>query len=207
MSERVGWVIYGLAEEGAGRVRYVGYSKNHNRRLRDHISAAATGKRRPVYDWIRSLAEKGKRPVMLILESGVGDGWKQAERRWISSFSGLFNLSAGGDLPYIPAESRKRAAEKLKSRVFTEEHKKRISAAKIGTKRPDNAARNKIISQGNFGKPMILSEAERIRRKEAALMLRGARWKNMTPEQRAQVSKAASEQMKRVWAERRSANV
>lgn len=166
------WHIYGLYEPGKQHVRYVGYTIDPHGRLLRHISNARVRRRNyPLYDWIRSLLKRDLKPEMRILESGDGDGWQEAEKRWISEYrpAGLFNITEGGYSAVIPPQSRKRAGEKLKTRVFTDEHKARLSEAKKGRPRPDNAARNRIIAAGNIGKKMNLSDAERTRRRNRML--------------------------------------
>ncbi len=82
------WVIYVLKDPRTQAVRYVGFtSKNPARRLRAHIEKAAReGGRTLKHKWLASLAECGLAPDLEIAESGVGDTWAEAERRWIAHY-------------------------------------------------------------------------------------------------------------------------
>lgn len=210
MSGIEAWFIYGLREIGTTTVRYVGFTRSPRNRLNQHLSVARCNKkRRRVYDWIRSVWAAESTIEMIILESGSGPRWKEAECRWISEFAGnsLFNMSAGGGSPAIPPESRARAGDKLKTRIFTAEHRARISEANRGRKRPDLADRNRSRMGIPTG-PMNISDEERARRSRVGKLIgmRAAElvWGKMTPECRAEYSSRASEQMKKIWAQRKS---
>lgn len=200
------WVIYGLRSGEGKPIRYVGYTTDPDERLRQHVSAGRCGnKDLLVCRWVAALLAKGITPQMVILERGTGDGWQDAERRHIASRKRLLNVSEGGNQPAIPAASRKRAGEKLRTRVFTEEHRRRISDAKRGLKRPDIAERNRTwLAERLRGKKMNLSAEERERRR-LSIPNPAKAWREMAPEERQRRSEMAREQMKRVWAERRAA--
>lgn len=205
------WFIYGLTAPESSRIRYVGFTRNpHNRRLQ-HISKARNMARHPLYDWVRSLLRRGEELRMVILQEGRGEGWQQAEQEWIGEFlkTGLFNISPGGEIPAIPPESRKRAGEKLRTRIFTPEHRARISESKKGKPRPDFAERNRASAHLRVGKKMSYTEAGMAAKREHGRKMGTAngrkKWDSMTLEERERVSQRASEQMKRVWAERKEA--
>jgi hypothetical protein len=202
MSEQREWFIYGLCESGSHQVRYVGKTRNTHTRLRHHLSRARKGSTCRVHQWMRSLDEL---PCLVVLERGFGDAWRDAERKWISALPGLLNVTAGGDAASVSDEARKRAGEKLKTRIFTPEHRALISTAKTGSKRPDNAARNRKVSAGRRGRPLSISSEERERRRAAGKAASGklARWTELTEDVREARRLAASEQMRRVWAQRK----
>lgn len=212
MTEQDNWFVYGLVASDSDVIRYVGYTKNpHNRRLQ-HLSKAKLRQRNyPLYDWIRSLINREVELRMIILSAGSGSDWQQTERDWIVKLqkNKLFNISPGGYAAVISPDSRKRAGEKLKTRIFSDLHRARISLGKTGLKRPDNAARNKYSGDSLRGKKLNISEQERARRRDAAKK-NGAKiaknmWVNMSAEERKRRSEFASAQMKRVWEERRHA--
>lgn len=202
------WVIYALVANVDLRIRYIGYSTMPRVRLLQHLSKARNGDGRRVHDWIRAKEAEGQNIQMLTLQTGTGDGWAAVERQWIAAFRGaLLNISEGGGTPMIPVASRKRAGEKLKKRVFSDEHRARISEANRGRKRPDNADRNRAIAAVLKGRPLQISDTERTRRSEFAKG-NGPRtkkvWAERTEAQRAEISQRASAQMQKVWEKRRA---
>lgn len=213
------WWIYALCDPIAPdvRVRYVGASRTPATRLQQHIATARRpAPNLPVHRWIRELLDSGLVPELHILQAvPLAKPWQAAERRWIASFAGseLLNVAPGGhSWPPIPSQARASARAKLKERVFTDEHRARISAAKTGVARTDAGAvaeRLRAVAKANVGKRMDITDEERARRREAALQLaagNSARWAALSSEERARRSDAAREQMRRVWAERRKAS-
>jgi hypothetical protein len=97
------WSIYVLKHPRTGEVRYVGFTSCAAKlRLRWHVKSAFGGRQKtPNICWIRSLRSKGLKPVMEIIESGSGEGWQEAERRWIAHYKAtgvrLLNMTEGGD--------------------------------------------------------------------------------------------------------------
>lgn len=213
------WVIYGLHEAGCSQIVYVGFSTRPRRRLTEHrYDAMRHGYKCPVHRWMCHIMRAGRKVEMTILERGSGD-WKAAEQKWVAYYGrpNLLNATDGGDgFPDVPEESRSRAREKLRTRTFSDEHRKRISEANKGRKRPDavqhlrgymstltpeqrsevaREARNSVTADG----------MERIR--AALAIARAKRWANTSKEQREEIGKRASEQMKRVWAERKATRI
>lgn len=209
VAEARSWAIYGLRCPADGRFRYVGFSRNAALRYRQHIAAATRGKPDyPVYRWIRKIAERGLVPELELLEVGKGP-WESVEKRWIEALRikghPLLNVALGGYFD-LPVEARKRAAEKNKGRRHSEDALAKIAAEKRGRKRPDVAARNRS-KLGIPSGPLRITDAERERRSAAGKMQGSinatARWQSMSATDLARVSFQASEQMKRVWAERK----
>lgn len=90
--------IYALRDPRDGSVRYVGQTLAPLwSRLSDHIQAAKRGKPKhsPKAAWIRDLRALGLKPAIVLLEECDGD-WREAECRWIASFSDLYNAKRGG---------------------------------------------------------------------------------------------------------------
>jgi hypothetical protein len=90
--------IYALIDPVTGVVCYVGQTMlSLPRRLADHINAARRG--RPKHSgkaaWLCGLVESGAPPRIELLEECTGD-WREAERRWMASFTGLYNAKAAG---------------------------------------------------------------------------------------------------------------
>jgi hypothetical protein len=100
--------IYALTDPRDGAVRYVGKSRDAERRYRQHL-----GERRrktPVYSWIASLAEQGLVPGLTILGVCNESEWKERERAMIAQLRAeglrLLNLADGGDEPWCSSETR-----------------------------------------------------------------------------------------------------
>lgn len=140
----VSWCIYVLKNPRTNEIRYVGWtSRSPVRRLNLHISGAIRNQRggtRNYKDrWVLSLLAIGLKPVMEVVETGVGaDTWPEAERRWIAKFRSegarLVNQSEGGEgnPGYVFSEdARRRISEANKGRSLTPEHRKKLTAAAI----------------------------------------------------------------------------
>lgn len=180
------WTIYGLHDPRTGAIRYVGFTTaTPAKRLKGHISHALTDRRLPVHRWIAKLLRLGLFPFVSELEHGEGE-WESRERWWIAHFRlinlDMLNVGDGGEFS-VPDEARKRAGAKLKNRYFSPEHRARISAAKMGCKRPDVIIRNRTTQPALLrGKTLNLTDAERARRAEACRALKGLRWGRKTGE-------------------------
>lgn len=200
------WVIYGL-RSGTKVIRSVGYSTRPYERLLQHRGAARRGGIAPMHKWVRSIFARGDDVSMVILQIGSDPiDAEEAERSWIDRLRSnrLFNVRLGGDLePYISPESRASASTKLKARVFTDEHRRRISEAKKGCKRPDAAARLREVSKANIGKKMNLSDAERARRAASARAVSKnlARWNDLTDEQKVERAAKIAASVAKSWAD------
>jgi hypothetical protein len=97
----VDWIIYTLNCPRTKAVRYVGWTaKSAGTRLARHIHESIKARRTHKTNWIFSLVTVGLKPIMEIIESGTGDGWAEAERRWIAFFRAngarLTNNTDGG---------------------------------------------------------------------------------------------------------------
>jgi hypothetical protein len=97
---RVVWV-YGLLDPRDETLRYVGKSKDPDRRLSEHVSAPQRGDchNRELEVWLDDLASFGMRPRMVLLEEVPADAWKTAERWWIAwarARGHVHNIEDGG---------------------------------------------------------------------------------------------------------------
>jgi hypothetical protein len=92
--------IYVLSDPTTDTIRYVGKTmKRPQQRLSEHLSEARAGRRRHVYNWIRSLTAP---PRIEVIEDGLApEQAADAERFWISQFSAwgfkLTNATEGGE--------------------------------------------------------------------------------------------------------------
>ena len=99
--------IYGLACPETGKVRYVGKASCAAKRLAQHLREAR--RRTPLYDWIKSLRDRGLSPRLLVLETCNQSDWMVVERRLISEHRKLgpmLNVADGGDEPHCSKETR-----------------------------------------------------------------------------------------------------
>lgn len=131
--------IYALTDP-AGTVRYVGKSDAPMFRYRRHLKDVAdTRKGR----WIRALASAGQSPVLRILQAVAFERWQDAERSWIAKLgtAALTNSTEGGKGPLEPSpEVREKMRQRKLGGVQTLEHRKKVSAALKGKKKPKRTA-------------------------------------------------------------------
>lgn len=135
--------IYTLSDPRLpARIRYVGWTINPKRRLREHVSRAQyhredTHKAR----WIRGLLSIGIKPDLITIEQTDELHVQERERYWISYYRTLgfplTNLSEGGDgvLGYHHTpEIIEKYSSKLRGRPKSPAHRKNISIARTGSK-------------------------------------------------------------------------
>lgn len=99
------WVVYTLHDpRNPEEIRYVGKTHQNPPRLRlkHHLGdARGTVCQTHCIRWVRQVLKDGVRPVMTIIENGVGKGWVEAEIKWIKFYRDqgmpLTNLTDGGD--------------------------------------------------------------------------------------------------------------
>lgn len=113
------WIIYTLHDPRAPlEVRYVG--KTHQRpnsRLKNHLVYAKNGQDKTrCGNWKRVLLRADVRPVLMIVQTGFGNDWNEAEIRWIAYFKArgdrLTNHTDGG-AGIIGMKHSKAAKEKI----------------------------------------------------------------------------------------------
>ena len=91
--------IYKLSDPITGKIKYVGKSNDPKKRLSDHIyncDRTITHKN----NWVKSLLEKGERPILEILEVVDQSNWERHEIYWIEKLRDeghdLTNMDKGG---------------------------------------------------------------------------------------------------------------
>lgn len=135
------WVVYVLKDPRTQRVRYVGWTFDLHKRLRNHITRAPRESTHKAC-WIKGLLSAGMEPVAEVVESGDG-AWADAERRWIAQYradgADLTNLTDGGEGVVglaFGAESRAKMSAAKLGRPQTAEHIERSHAPLRGRQRP-----------------------------------------------------------------------
>ncbi len=134
------WYIYGLYDPREPEViRYVGWTirANPQQRLTHHVGEARAGRVQTFKArWIRKLLSEGVKPLMQVIETGVGAGWDAAEIRWIAQHRAivgdrLTNGTLGGEgCPGRVVTEEQRL--KLRAHRHTAETCARIGAAHRG---------------------------------------------------------------------------
>lgn len=206
------WIIYTLANPRTNEVRYVGWtSQRANRRLSAHLQEAVS-KTPTTYrtKWILSLLSIGLRPVMETIESGSGDGWAEAEQRWIATYrergARLTNATDGGEgtVGWIPTAAEKEARSrrgKANSAKYTAEHMAAWRAgalrANLGsTRKPEHIAAIRAANTGRIRSPETLAKISAVHKGKTvspearAKMSASAKVKIFTPEHRLRMSLA-----------------
>lgn len=91
--------IYALIDPDTQEVRYIGKSNNPENRLINHISMLDKNEYKA--EWIISLKERSKEPIVMILEEVQVSSWKASEKKWIKYYrnlgSNLTNLTHGSE--------------------------------------------------------------------------------------------------------------
>jgi hypothetical protein len=129
------WLQSGVAEPPpeTGEVRYIGKSTDPKRRLANHLCETSACHRT---HWLRSLAARGLKPVLVTLEVVEGRWpWQEAERWWIARGRALgwrlTNSTSGGDgVPNLSKEARERIATGWRGRNHTSEARQRVADAR-----------------------------------------------------------------------------
>ena len=146
--------IYVLADPDTREVRYVGQSVNPRRRYNLHMTKARKGSEYPVHDWIRSLIDKGKKPLMsveIVVSQKHIDAFEMAYISVLRSDKyRLLNVTDGGSVP-------------MRGKTFSDEHRRKLSEAHTGRKASEEARRH--MSEARKGVP--LSEEHKKKLSEA----------------------------------------
>lgn len=85
--------IYGLVDPRSGSLRYVGQSRDPERRLQGHLSGAGAGAKRK-REWIQELRDEGSRPILVILDAAPpGQEADRLEFDWINRMNVVGDLT------------------------------------------------------------------------------------------------------------------
>jgi hypothetical protein len=131
--------IYALVDSISNKLRYVGKADNPEQRLKRHLGKdIKDGTRRA--NWLLGLQNKGKKPLLIILERVCNLYWPFHERKWITYYKNMYpgqltNATEGGDGSFaITEDIRRKISEKAKGntyckgRVMSEKHKEALRA-------------------------------------------------------------------------------
>jgi len=167
-------MIYSLADpREPDAIRYVGKTQDTKKRLREHLSEAKGKRHDHRLHWLRKLASCSVEPVIGILETGKGDGWKEAERKWIKHFrdmgSRLVNGTDGGEGVDLTPEVR----AKMLATMRSPEYRAKISARLKGKHpSPETRARISVAAQNRSPEAQAkLAEILRSSERRAKLLL------------------------------------
>lgn len=84
--------IYKLTDPFTDEIRYVGKTTNLVRRLNSHINRCKSNKFHSAV-WIKSIINKGKKPIIEIIEECNEENWEDREIYWISYYRKIFDLT------------------------------------------------------------------------------------------------------------------
>ncbi len=92
--------IYMLIDPRNNRVRYIGKSNDPNKRYQMHLWDINNSNPRK-RNWIKTLRQKGMKPILSVIEICSDDEWQKRERYWIAKYRkdhpDLLNITDGGD--------------------------------------------------------------------------------------------------------------
>lgn len=145
--------IYTLSCPDTGSIRYVGKTiKNLKDRLWVHISVSKT-KRTHRDKWINSIIQKGKKPIIELLDECGEEDWVIYEMYWIAQIKGwgfnLTNHTIGGEGPHgriFSKESRNKISKALKGRKYSKETIEKMRRSQMGKKLKQETI-DKIVSK------------------------------------------------------------
>lgn len=147
--------IYTLSDPFTLEVKYVGKTVRVNRRLNDHLKCNGKSKKDA---WIKSLVNKGSKPVLDVVEITDEENCNWLEQYWISQFRtwgfNLKNMTEGGDGSYGLTPWNKGLKGSFK---HSDESKLKMSLSRKG----------KYLGESNplFGRKMSPEVVEKLRLK------------------------------------------
>ena len=126
--------IYGLCDPETKEIRYVGATRNLEKRLQGHLRRKSdTRKER----WIAALRVNGLIPKIKKLEIVTEDNWQERERYWIAKYrkenNNLLNIADGG-IGILSTELLGQISRTLSNIPRTQEWKDKISKGKLGSR-------------------------------------------------------------------------
>jgi len=147
--------IYCLSD-GSGNIRYIGKTKKYlKQRLYSHIKECNTTRKSHKINWIKSLLNKGVRPIIEVIDEVPEEDWEFWEKYWISQFRiwgfNLTNISPGGyNNNYKRSDETKAKMRKSKlGTKLSKEHKKNISKS-IELKAKENPLYNRGLGNSRI---------------------------------------------------------
>jgi group I intron endonuclease len=154
--------IYGLYDPRNDELKYVGKTKNINRRFTEHIKETKNSGRGRKNSWIRKLLKNDLYPIIKILEICNENNWEERERNWIKNCRNLginiLNDTDGGDggLGQIcTEETRKKFSLLRKGKKLSSEPIEKIRLSHLGKTSSEETKRKiglkSIGRQANLG--------------------------------------------------------
>lgn len=145
------WYVYVLRDPISWDVRYVGRTNRPALRLKHHLtnaSRATTASGR----WVQSLKLRGLKPMLEVIDAGMGNGFRAAERVWVAEFrsrgADLLNRSQGGDGPNFGRELTQDVRDKLsvalKGKRMSDDAIRRMAETKRGQKQSPEHVANRV---------------------------------------------------------------
>jgi hypothetical protein len=113
--------IYALTDPRTGIVRYIGASKNPQKRLQQHLCNNDGASSILKEDWINELKKSQLKPLLIILEEIKSIDQKESETKWILFYRDkvkLTNITDGYGKPLSKDVSRLR---KKRKKILKEE--------------------------------------------------------------------------------------
>lgn len=136
--------IYSLKDPRDNQIKYIGKANNIDTRLYTHTVNCNLVKNTPKIQWIKSLKDKGLKPIIEEIDCVLKSEWQFWEKHYISLYKSwgfnLKNYTLGGDgnnCPFRTEEFKQKVSLKLKGRkacyIMTDEIKSKISISQKET--------------------------------------------------------------------------
>lgn len=136
--------------------KYVGYSRNWQRRITEHFQEARNDRSGRLNEAIRKFPDRSLWEFKILENCENFEACQNSEKKWIIHHGTRdekigYNITPGGNGWgwFDPEKSGKKLSQALKGKKFTPEHKERIRQARLGTKR-SQATLDKM-SKGRMG--------------------------------------------------------
>lgn len=155
--------IYGITDE-AGTVRYVGKSKNVERRFKDHLNERE--RTYPLYTWLRKQRREGRAVGCKVLAVATTQDWQSLERALIKQYREdgfkMLNVADGGDEPFMSTEQRRAIGAKIKCpRHVRQANGRKVSALIQADPRRAELHRLKLMMAGEWARgnlPVVVKD-------------------------------------------------
>src|ERR1035437_6239545 len=148
--------IYTLKDPTTNEIRYIGKTSYVKQRLYAHIKECKTNMKSHKISWVKSLLEKGEKPIIEIIDEVPISEWEYWEIYWISQFKtwgfNLTNISTGGTSGNNYKRNNDTKLKMRKSKLGThlsQEHKDRISES-VKLKAKESPNYNKCYDKSIF---------------------------------------------------------